>query len=354
MNKILKQYSDIFYKKNLYFLGSASTSFYTFIKHKEIENSKILCPSNICYSIPYTILGTSNKALFYDVEAESGNASFESIRSILEKNEDIGAILLPHLFGNPIKDRDRIVKLCRARGLVIVDDCAGSLGLEKIDESIKKTSDAVIFSFASNKHVSMGKGGVLGTDEEVDVEKIGRSIVNDYKVHRYKIEMLDRLYKPLFYSKDYYNLIKNLSTFNDFFADSHVYRFVPDESYKTSLAAKLDDFTSNREYRHHIKRYIDERIDFRKEHFTQYVYSEGYNPWRYNLLVEEPSLRSRIIKILLEEGIPVSIWYPPIDPIFGCDAQPESTRFSTRILNFDFINASQMQIDRFIEIINSN
>jgi len=353
MQQIFETYRDIFAGGRLYFLASASTSFYTFIRHKGIENSCILCPSNICYSIPYTILATSNRPLFYDVKKETGNASLRSIREILQKHDGIGAILLPHMFGNPIAEWDEIVRECRAHGLVVVEDCAGALGLEFDRGGHTEKADASIYSFASNKHVAMGRGGVLGCDEEIDVEGIGATIANGYIEHRYKIEMLDRLYKAVFYSDDYYNLVGHLHTFNDFMADSHVYRFEPDEDYASRLAKKLEDFDRDRAFRREMNDDIDERIDFAKSWLARYKYGEGHNPWRHNLLVSDAAKRSELIAKLLEQGLPVSIWYPPIDTIFGQPFQPDSTEFSKKIVNFDFINASKLQIDRYIETVNA-
>jgi dTDP-4-amino-4,6-dideoxygalactose transaminase len=57
-------------------------------------------------------------------------------------------------------------------------------------------------------------------------------------------------------------------------------------------------------------------------------------PWRYNARVPDPALRSRIVRELLEAGVRVSVWYPPVHRVFG-DAgdYPNASRFSREIVN---------------------
>ncbi|WP_457598090.1 DegT/DnrJ/EryC1/StrS family aminotransferase [Hydrogenimonas sp.] len=351
MIDLLERHGDIFFKKNLHFVASASTALYIFIKEMGIEGKNILCPSNVCYSIPYTILGTGNYPLFCDVDPLTGNASLINIDTAV-KESPIAAILLPHMFGNPVKERAEIQKLCKKNDILLIDDCAGALGMDDIDSGITNDSDAVIFSFNSNKHIPLGAGGVLATNRKIDIERHKRTIKNSRESHRFKIELIDRLYKPIFYSDHYYTLIGKLHTFNDFFADSHIYRFDPEHKYEMTLSKLLGRVEADRGYRKNMNRYIEERIDYDTPLFTKYIFSDGCNPWRFNILINENSERKKIIGKMLELGLPVSIWYPPIDPIFGHTAKPNSTIFSKRILNFDFINASRVQTEQFIDILN--
>ena len=64
----------------------------------------ILCPSNICYSIPFTIKHSGNSPLFFDVNKDSGNADSLSIFEKVNDTNNVSAIILPHMFGNKLKD----------------------------------------------------------------------------------------------------------------------------------------------------------------------------------------------------------------------------------------------------------
>lgn len=349
----LEKYKDIFFKDHLHFVGSGSTALFVFIKHHKVQNKKILCPSNICYSVPYAILATGNGPLFYDVNVMSGNADHRSIKELINENQDIFAAVIPHMYGNPVVERDVIGYICRENNIMIIDDCAGSLGIDDVNGKIKHESDAIIFSFAPNKHIGLGAGGILALNEGIDINLYDKEIENDFKMHRTKVGMLDRMYKPLFYSDYYFDLIGNLSSFNAFFKNSFIYKFQPDQAYFKKLFYQLDQLDESIAYRRDVVKYIDERIDYGQKYIEQYIFNKGSNPWRFNILIDNRKTRALLIEKMLDNTLPVSIWYPPVDPIYGYDVQKNSKAFSERILNFDFINSSRKQIDLFIDIINT-
>ncbi len=352
MIEIPSEYRHFFYKKNLYFVAGASAALYLYLKANNISDKKVVCPSNICYTVPYTILGSGNRPIFCDIDPMTGNAALSSIQTLLSDNDDIAAVILPHMFGNPVKERDRIYQLCKKRSLFFIEDCAGALGMDDVSGHISKEADAVIFSFNDNKHIALGKGGLLATDMTIDIKSLSKTIKNDEMIYRDKSVMIDRLYKPILYSEYHDELIGNLSSFNDFFKDSFIYTFQPDTEYVRSLHEALAKLEENINFRRSIIEYIDTNILWNLSIVQKYSFEKGASPWRYNLLVQKPEDRKRLIKKFLDANLPVSIWYPPVDPIFGYPMQEESRNFSKKILNFDFINASKTQIDRFICILN--
>ena len=352
MLKQLQHYSDIFFKEHVHFVGSGSTALFIFIKHNKVENKKILCPSNICYSIPYAILASKNTPLFYDIDPISGNPDYKSIKKTIKNNNNIFAAIIPHMYGNPVANRGKIGLTCRKNSIKIIDDCAASIGMKDINDYIKDESDAVIFSFATNKHIDLGKGGILAMNEKIDLNLYDKYIENDFSMHKTKIEMLDKMYKPIFYSDYYFNLIGKLSSFNNFFENSFIYKFKPDKIYLKKMFYQLDELKSNIQYRQETIKYINDRLDYNQEYIEQYIFNKGSNPWRFNILIINKRTRMLLIAKMLKNALPVSIWYPPVDPIYGYEIPKNSKKFSKKILNFDFINASRNQINVFIDIIN--
>jgi dTDP-4-amino-4,6-dideoxygalactose transaminase len=71
-----------------------------------------------------------------------------------------GAVVVPHLFGVPT-DLRPLLAAARAAGVLVVEDCAHTLGA-RIGPSVAGTlGDAAIFSFNYDKPISLGGGGVL-------------------------------------------------------------------------------------------------------------------------------------------------------------------------------------------------
>jgi dTDP-4-amino-4,6-dideoxygalactose transaminase len=351
--KKLQEYKNIFFKEHLHFVGSGSTALFIFIKHNNVKNKRILCPSNICYSVPYAILASGNIPLFYDINPISGNPDYKSIKETIDKNNNIFAAIIPHMYGNPVEERGLIGLTCKKNSIKIIDDCAASIGIQDVNGYIKAESDAVIFSFATNKHIDLGAGGVLAMNEKIDINLYDKYIENDLIMHKIKTEMLDKIYKPIFYSEYYFDLIENLNTFNSFFQNAFIYKFQPDTFYLQKLFQQLNELKSNIKYRQETIDYINDHINYNQNFIEKYIFNTGSNPWRFNILIANKKIRMLLIKKMLKNTLPVSIWYPPIDSIYGYKIQQNSKVFSDKILNFDFINASKKQIDIFIDLINT-
>ena len=111
---IEEKYNTFFYKTNKYLVGSASSAIYIYLKHKQLDNQNILLPSNICHSIPFSIIYSGNKPLFYDVDSLTGNPSLDSIKKILNKNS-VAAIIIPNMYGNIFIDRGSLIEFIEDR-----------------------------------------------------------------------------------------------------------------------------------------------------------------------------------------------------------------------------------------------
>ena len=67
-----------------------------------------------------------------------------------------------HLYGHPC-DMDPIMEIARARGLMVIEDCAESLGAEYKGRKVGLIGDVGCFSFFANKVITTGEGGMVVT-----------------------------------------------------------------------------------------------------------------------------------------------------------------------------------------------
>lgn len=72
--------------------------------------------------------------------------------------------LLSHMRGH-IADMDRVSDLCRQLGLVLIEDCAHTLGAWWRDVRSGNFGAVGCFSTQSYKHLNSGEGGLLATDD---------------------------------------------------------------------------------------------------------------------------------------------------------------------------------------------
>lgn len=345
-----ENYNKFFLKTYRYLVGSASTALFVYLKYKEINKSKILIPSNICHSIPLTIKFSGNIPLFYDVDINTGNPDTNSIIETLAY-EKVAAILLPNMYGNIYKDREKIIKVLKDKNILIIDDYAASFGITL--DNLHSEGDATIFSFGKNKHIDLGVGGLLATNEKIDIKSIINNINNNYEDSYYKIQLFDSLYKPIFYSKFYYQLLPLLDKVIDFFKDSYVFQFYWNYELVEKLDKELDTFEKNKDISLKKIDYLNHKINFNNTIYSKYEFAKGSNPWRYNIFINDITIKEEIISESLKKNLLISKWYPPIESLFGQLSFHNSICFSNRILNLNHIKSSWEDLDIFINILNN-
>lgn len=134
----------------------------------------VICPT-------VTFIGTINPVrycgadpILVDVDARTLNMDLDLLEERLAQETDltnarlvhrptgrrIGALLIVHLYGNPM-DMDRTLAIARKYGLPVVEDAAESLGARWRNQLVGTFGDAGCFSFNGNKVITTGGGGML-------------------------------------------------------------------------------------------------------------------------------------------------------------------------------------------------
>lgn len=75
------------------------------------------------------------------------------------------AIIATHIFGAPC-DIKRIMTLAKRHNLIVIEDCAHSLGSEMEGKKTGSFGDAAFFSFESTKSINTYGGGIIVTDDD--------------------------------------------------------------------------------------------------------------------------------------------------------------------------------------------
>jgi dTDP-4-amino-4,6-dideoxygalactose transaminase len=78
---------------------------------------------------------------------------------------DARVLLLSHMRGH-IADMPALLAICRRHGLVLVEDCAHTMGAGWADRPTGTFGAAGCFSLQSYKHANGGEGGLLVTDDD--------------------------------------------------------------------------------------------------------------------------------------------------------------------------------------------
>ena len=105
-------------------------------------------------------------------------------------------LLLSHMRGH-ISDMDQVLAICERHGLILIEDCAHTMGARWNGKLSGSFGKAACFSTQTYKHLNSGEGGLLVTD---DAELMARAIIYSgsymiYGTHRSRppLEVFDRI-----------------------------------------------------------------------------------------------------------------------------------------------------------------
>lgn len=120
----------------------------------------------------YTMIATANAVLmacgarpvFADVEPETMGLDADCLERCLGRRTK--AVILVSINGRYPQGLDRILELCKVRGIPILEDAAQSLGSHWRGRHAGRFGAAGSFSFSMPKIVTTGQGGALITDDE--------------------------------------------------------------------------------------------------------------------------------------------------------------------------------------------
>lgn len=172
-NKI-KKLENIFkkYLKSQYAFSfnSGRSAFLAIIKSLEIEKgSEILIQSFTCNAAVNPIIWAGFKPIYVDVDTKNFNINIKDlIKKITPKTK---AIIVQHTFGIPA-EIDDILKICKKYNLILIEDCAHSLGAKYKNKKIGTFGKAAFFSFSRDKIISSIYGGMATTNDKNLAKKI--------------------------------------------------------------------------------------------------------------------------------------------------------------------------------------
>lgn len=119
------------------------------------QGDEVLIQAFTCVVVPNSILFTGAKPVFVDIDASLNIDPYDAEKKITKRTK---AIILQHTFGIPAKI-ERLKEIARKHHILIIEDCAHSLGSRYNGKKIGTFGDAAFFSFGRDKSISSVFGG---------------------------------------------------------------------------------------------------------------------------------------------------------------------------------------------------
>lgn len=325
----------LFPQNNSFICGRGATAIYLVLQAlKNRDNRRrVIVPANICYAAVYPILYAGFSPVFCDVRPEDGNVSMDCLRA--KKDSSIGGLLVPHMYGNPVREMAEIRSFCNHNNLFLIEDCASAMGASLPDGTKVGTfGDYTIYSTGYAKTVDLGIGGVVTSNNGLNAFEKKEEELPDYSRGIHESEQIfssryrqwrnsnQRLkgseWEPFFLHSDFHDLFL-------FKISSELKEQINDRIEK-ELDIEIKRHRNNNDF---YCQYLQDVPAIRL-----YQYSKGAVPWRFSIIVPARK-RRQIIESLLEKKIPVSDWYPSVVQLFdNSDPYPGVEGLGNSILNF--------------------
>ena len=137
--------------------GGAALAALEFFK---VKGKTVLCPSNTFMATPLSIIKAGGLVEFVDCNKDDLCMSLEDLREKIEKYKPI-AVFIVHIGGHVAFRIKEIARLCREKGIILLEDCAHAHGSSWNGKKPGVWGDAGIYSFYATKTISTGEGGML-------------------------------------------------------------------------------------------------------------------------------------------------------------------------------------------------
>ena len=127
------------------------------------QGSKILTVANASSYSVNAIVASGMKNVFMDVDPKTLNCNFKNFINAFD--DGVKAVILTHLYGNPVEEVEEIVEFCKSKNVFVIEDCAQAHGAQLQGKMVGTFGDMAAFSFYPTKNLgALGDAGLVATD----------------------------------------------------------------------------------------------------------------------------------------------------------------------------------------------
>jgi perosamine synthetase len=142
----------------------------------------IFLQSNTMYGVKTMSLTSGLDLVGYvDCTLDYLMPTYKQVFDFVEKmpNPSESVFLLTHIGGWVNPDIEKIAKLCKEKGISLIEDCAHSLGATLDNKHSGLFGDAGVYSLYATKAVPAGEGGLIITNDEELYTKVSKYSIYD-------------------------------------------------------------------------------------------------------------------------------------------------------------------------------
>lgn len=169
--KVKAWLSDYFDVDTIFLFDSGRSALFAILQAFDIgAGDEVIVQAFTCVAVPNSVLWAGAKPVFADID-DTLNIDCDDVDKKITKRTK--AIVLQHTFGIPA-NLDKLVAVAKKHGLILIEDCAHSLGASYKGKKIGTFGDGAFFSFGRDKVVSSVWGGaaIISTKYKIQSTKL--------------------------------------------------------------------------------------------------------------------------------------------------------------------------------------
>jgi len=156
-----KQYLGI---KYVFGFNSGRTALMAILKALDLEpGSEVLLQAFTCNAAVNPVLWTGLEPVYVDCDEDNFNIDIEDLKKKITSKSEV--IIVQHTFGLPA-EMVKILEIAKQNNLILIEDCAHSLGAEYCNQKVGTFGRAAFFSFSRDKVISSVYGGMVATNDD--------------------------------------------------------------------------------------------------------------------------------------------------------------------------------------------
>ncbi|OHA61973.1 MAG: hypothetical protein A2117_00210 [Candidatus Wildermuthbacteria bacterium GWA2_46_15] len=156
-----KQYLGI---KHAFTFNSGRTAWWAILKALNLkEGSEVLIQAFTCNAVVNPVRWTGFEPVFVDINERTLNIDPVDLERKITSASRV--VLVQHTFGLAA-EMEKILGICQRHNLVLIEDCAHSLGATDQGKRLGTLGKAAFFSFGRDKVISSVYGGLAVTDDD--------------------------------------------------------------------------------------------------------------------------------------------------------------------------------------------
>jgi len=177
--KAIKELEDQFKKylgiKYAFSFNSGRSSLMAILRALDLKpESEVLLQAFTCNAASNPILWSKLKPVYIDCNEDNFNINTEDLKKKITPQSRV--VMVQHTFGLPA-EMVKILEIAKQNNLILIEDCAHSLGADYYNQKVGTFGKAAFFSFSRDKIISSVYGGMAVTNDLENFVKLRTSLL---------------------------------------------------------------------------------------------------------------------------------------------------------------------------------